>query len=291
MTDRGSLIPRRLLAAELRNLRADSGHTLEDVSRELLISTSKISRLENAQGLPQLRDVRDLVRFFGIENTDKAARLEGWVDASRRAPWWRRFGAPVPPVNAEYLAFESAAAEIHAYTAHYVPSLLQTRAYAEALIRAIIVPDESDVDALVELRIARQSILTRVLEPVRIDVVVDGSALLRSTGSAEVMRDQLTFLADEAESKPHITLRVLELSSGPSWASYHGTFSVFRFPPGTHPDVANPEDVGKYLDEPRTVEDFLDQFDALRDLAADPEQSIVILRRLAAEYSDHPKNG
>ena len=61
----GPLLPRRRLGAELRRLRGD--RTLDEVAAETLISTSKLSRLENGQGVPQLRDIRDLINFYGAD--------------------------------------------------------------------------------------------------------------------------------------------------------------------------------------------------------------------------------
>ena len=51
----GPIVPRRRLAAELKRLREASNRTLDQVASDLLISTSKLSRLENAQGSPQAR--------------------------------------------------------------------------------------------------------------------------------------------------------------------------------------------------------------------------------------------
>ena len=50
----GPLGPRRRIATTLKRLREESDQNLTDVARELLISTSKLSRLENAQGKPRL---------------------------------------------------------------------------------------------------------------------------------------------------------------------------------------------------------------------------------------------
>jgi transcriptional regulator with XRE-family HTH domain len=52
---RGPLTPRRELAAQLKQLREDREFRLEQVAEALMISTSKLSRLENAQGNPQQR--------------------------------------------------------------------------------------------------------------------------------------------------------------------------------------------------------------------------------------------
>ena len=63
----GPLGPRRRIATILSNWRSESGQSLAEVKEVTLISTSKLSRLENAEGKPQLRDIRDLIRFYGKE--------------------------------------------------------------------------------------------------------------------------------------------------------------------------------------------------------------------------------
>ena len=84
----GPLGPRRAIAGTLRQLRDDSGKLLSDVARDLMISTSKLSRLETAQGKPLPRDIRDLIRYYRIEGTPQAAQLEEWVEAAQRPGWW-----------------------------------------------------------------------------------------------------------------------------------------------------------------------------------------------------------
>ncbi|MFZ0877169.1 MAG: helix-turn-helix transcriptional regulator [Pseudonocardiaceae bacterium] len=46
-------MPRKRLGNELKRLREESGRTLGEVAHALMISTSKLSRLENAQGSPR----------------------------------------------------------------------------------------------------------------------------------------------------------------------------------------------------------------------------------------------
>ena len=84
----GPIGPRRNIALTLKQLREESGRTLTDVAGELMISTSKLSRLENAQGQPQRRDIRDLIRHYGIEETPLADQLWQWVAAAERPGWW-----------------------------------------------------------------------------------------------------------------------------------------------------------------------------------------------------------
>src|SRR5208282_302363 len=78
----GPLGPRRGIAAALKQLREDRGKRLTEVAQDLMMSSSKLSRLENAQGTPLPRDIRDLIRYYQIEGTPLAARLERWVRAA-----------------------------------------------------------------------------------------------------------------------------------------------------------------------------------------------------------------
>ncbi len=131
----GPLGPRRRIATTLKRLREDSGQNLTDVARELMISTSKLSRLENAQGKPRPRDIRDLIRYYGIEGTQEAALLNRWVKSAQIPGWWTDFDDDVLEQLDAHLAYEADAAVARTYTLPFLPALLQTDAYAEAVYR------------------------------------------------------------------------------------------------------------------------------------------------------------
>jgi transcriptional regulator with XRE-family HTH domain len=282
MPEAGSVIPRRRLAAQLRRLREESGSTLEEVARELLISTSKLSRLENAQGLPQVRDVRDLARHYGVAQADLDLMMR-WAEESRRRQWWQVFNVPAD-TDGDYLDYEGAASEIHGYSERLVPSMLQLPEYVRAQIVAMT-PEEIGEDVLVErveIRMKRQNVWRDAESATLIDIVVDESALLRQVGAAAVMRAQLQHISTTATTDRRIKIRVLQFASGPHWASQGGTFTVFKFPGGV-PDVVNSDTPDKYFDDHRTTGRFLDRFDALCDRALSPEDSIDYIRRIATD--------
>jgi transcriptional regulator with XRE-family HTH domain len=87
----GPLGPRRKIAAALSQLREESGKNLNEVAEGMMISTSKLSRLENAQGRPQPRDIRDAIQYYRIEGTELAGNLRRWVAAAQRPGWWTDF--------------------------------------------------------------------------------------------------------------------------------------------------------------------------------------------------------
>lgn len=289
MTDEGGVIPRKLLGHELRRLRENKRQTLEEVANTLLISTSKLSRLENGQGLPQLRDVRDLQRHFGIVGTPLAEQLESWVSESRAKPWWQEITS-ISDLHGQYYSFESAAAEIHAFAARWIPSLVQNGSYSRNLIEAVYTPVPSNVDEHVEVRLRRQAIWQRPDRPAKIDIVVDESALFRQVGSPQVMACQLRHAAQLARERPAtVTLRILKLSRGPHWASREGTFTVFSFRDRVHPDIAYPDYSDKYSSDADSVHRYLDRFDALADISLSPEESVEHLLRVARDRFDSPE--
>jgi len=281
MPEAGSVIPRRRLAAHLRGLRERSGSTLDEVARELLISTSKLSRLENAQGLPQKRDVRDLGRHYRASSAELEQMMR-WADDSRRRQWWQAFNVPAD-TDGDYMDYEAAAAEIHGFSGRLVPTMLQTPDYVREQIIATT-PEPLDEGALAErvtIRINRQEIWKRAQDAALLDIVLDESALFRQVGGPALMRTQLEYMADVAVKEQRVNLRVLEFSSGPHWASQAGSFTVFKFPGGVPDDVANSDASDKYFDDRRTTGRFLDWFDVLCDRALSPEESVDHILRIA----------
>ncbi len=230
----GPIGPRRNIAFTLKRLREDSGKLLTDVADDLLISTSKLSRLENAQGKPQLRDIRDLIRYYQIEGTPQAAQLRQWVVAAERPGWWTDYDDDVVGGLDAHLAYEADATVERAYTLPFLPALLQTAEYARALIQNIE-PRSADyarasfedterfspdrVQEQVDLRMQRQQVLSHRdgLEPLRLVAVVHESALRQSVGSPEILQDQLDALVERSKA-PNVSLHILPFSASPVFA-------------------------------------------------------------------------
>ena len=131
--DANPTVRQRELGIRLRELRTSLGLTVEQVGTELLCSATKISRLETGARRASLRDVRDLCRVYGV--ADSAPLME-LARQAREPGWWSRFddlGAGSSP----FIGLEQEAVAITSYSMYYVPPLLQTAAYAEAVIRGI----------------------------------------------------------------------------------------------------------------------------------------------------------
>jgi transcriptional regulator with XRE-family HTH domain len=217
----GPLGPRRAIASALRQLRDERGKLLNDVARDLMISTSKLSRLENAQSRPLPRDIRDLIRYYGIAGTPQAEQLEGWVEAAQRPGWWTDYNEEVVVEGAldAHLAYEVDAIVERVYTIPFVPALLQTLDYARAVFRDMEHRPEREIRQLLEIRFRRQEALRRRegLKPLRLVAVMHETALRQVVGSSSIMRGQLDELLERSEA-PNVDLRVLPFTAKPTFA-------------------------------------------------------------------------
>ncbi|MEV7097848.1 helix-turn-helix transcriptional regulator [Amycolatopsis sp. NPDC051045] len=280
----GPIVPRRRIADTLKSLRDESGRTLEEVAEALLISTSKLSRLENAQGSPQARDVRDLIRFYGIENTQLAERLMRWVKASGRQGWWIDYSqtTATPGLDA-HLAYESEATVARIYTIPLLPVLLQTADYARAQY-STHEPwwSAEEVDRLVELREHRKRVLAERddMDPLKLVAVTHESALRQFVGSREIMRAQLDHLV-ERSTAPNIELRVFPFAHPPLF-SMSCMYAYFEFENELDRDIVHIETHAgfRHIETAKTVEYYRGYHDALVAASLEPDESRALIREI-----------
>jgi transcriptional regulator with XRE-family HTH domain len=277
----------RRLAAELRRLRESGDFTGDDVAERLGWSASKVSRLENARQAPRFADVRRLLDLYGVDGTYREQLLQLARDAVRRG-WWEAFSDALPEQYASYIGLEIEAEEICQWETQVVPGLLQTEAYAQAVEQRShsteVIPP-SRVDARVEARLERQSVLTREINPLRLAVVLDEALLLRRHGDSAVMAEQLRHL-QELSALPNLTLQVLPLDGPHPIAT--GSFTLLQFPLVggiKFHDVVYIEHLNgcSYLEEETETYRHRLSFERLRAEALGPSESLERISRIARE--------
>ncbi len=283
----GPLLPRRRLGAELKRLRGD--RTLDQVAAETLISTSKLSRLENGQGVPQLRDIRDLIDFYGADRPT-SDRLRRWMNEGRRQAWWREYSDVLNESADVFLDYESGASVIRTYAPMILPGLLQTEAYAtQALTMSLSNRTPEQIKKLVQVRMRRQQILldddkhaTRLL------AVIDEAAILRAhaMGSPDEAHAQLVHLR-EISRRSNVSVRILCLDVG-LHPGITGPFIVYQFADDIDRDVVLVEarSGDRFLEQQSSVLEHLRLFDAVSNRAIDNSGSRDLLTRLVDASSD-----
>ena len=114
------------------------------------------------------------------------------------------------------------ATEINSFQPLVVHGLLQTPDYARAILEAGP-PSGADLDAKVQVRLARQAILNRD-DPPMLVCVMDEVVLRKPVGGPKVMYDQLMHLV-EWSKQPHIRLHVVPNDTG-AYAGLAGAFVI-----------------------------------------------------------------
>ncbi|WP_208921459.1 helix-turn-helix domain-containing protein [Streptomyces capitiformicae] len=276
-------VRRRRLGMELRRLREQKGMTAEEVADRLLVSQSKISRLENGRRSISQRDVRDLCGVYEVDDQRVVESLMQMAKDSRQQGWWHAFG-DVP--YSVYIGLETDAASLRAYEPQIVPGLLQTRPYAEALIQGAL-PETStaDVEKRVQVRLRRQERVSAEENPLRLWTVLDEAALRRIVGSRSVMREQLEHLA-EMSRLPHITVQVLPYEVG-AHPGLNGQYAILEFPDTSDSSVVYIEGVTSdlYLEKPLDVQKYSVMYEHLRAQALNVDQSRQFIADIAKEYA------
>ncbi|MEU8822282.1 helix-turn-helix transcriptional regulator [Streptomyces sp. NPDC048636] len=279
----GPTVRRRRLGQELRRLRQEKGMTAEEVAEELMVSQSKISRLENGRRSISQRDVRDLCRTYKVEDKALVDSLMQMAKESRQQGWWNAFG-DVP--YSVYIGFETDAASLRVYEPQVLPGLLQTPDYAEAVISGALpeVPQEH-VAQRVQVRLRRQERITDPLAPLRLWVVVDEAAMRRVVGSPKVMSDQLDYLV-RMSHEPHVTVQALPFGMG-SHPGMSGQFTILEFSDESDTSVVYLEGVTSdlYLEKLSDVQSYSMMYEHLRAQALNVEQSRQFISDVARDHA------
>ncbi|MGW4391189.1 helix-turn-helix domain-containing protein [Streptomyces sp. NPDC004685] len=282
----GPAVRRRRLGAELRALRARAGLTSGETARLVGWHQSKVSRIETGRSGVKASDVRLLLDAFEVADPglrDLLVALAGSGGDDGRH-WWHAYRELLPPAYRDFISLESQACRVRTVETSVVPGLLQTPDYARAVTRAVLggLPD-GQVDALVEVRIARQDVL-RSASPLRLSAVLDEAVLRRSVGGPRVMAEQLRHLAAVAKL-PHVRLQVLPFAAG-EHVGLTGPFVVFSFPNTSDLDVVVLDHLTSslYLERKEDLKAYTDAFDTLRIHALSPGDSLEFIAGIAGAH-------
>ncbi|KOV66782.1 XRE family transcriptional regulator [Streptomyces sp. NRRL WC-3618] len=278
----GPAVRRRKLGGELRALRARAGLTSGEAARLVGWHQSKVSRIETGASGVKPADVRLLLDAYQVpdgESRELLLVLAGGEDGGRHH-WWHAYRGVLPPTYRDFISLESQASTMRTLETSAVPGLLQTPEYARAMTRAAMDGlEESRLDALVEVRIARQDVL-RSDPPLVLSAVLDEAVLRREVGGPEVMTRQLGRLMDAARL-PQVRLQILPFSAG-AYIGITGPFVIFSFPSTSDLDVVVLDQMmsSLYLERKEDLRAYSEAFNTLQIHALSPEDSLDFIAGL-----------
>ncbi|MEV6692393.1 helix-turn-helix transcriptional regulator [Micromonospora sp. NPDC051196] len=274
-------VRRRRIARELRQLRERTGMTLDVAARQLDMSKSNLSRIENAQIGIKPRDVRAALALYQVTGNDAEALIEIARGAQQRG-WWQHYSDVLPEWFEFYVGLEAEAATLRTYEAEAVPGLFQTEAYAREVYR--LTAGEEDLDRKVAARLRRQDVL-RSDPPVELSVVLNEAVLLRPVSDRAVMAGQLSHLEDVAQL-PNVTIQVLPFEAG-GHPALNSPYVILTFADAADAAVVYLENLttGLALEEVAQVRSYSLVHERLRRLALDPAASLIRLKEASRYFT------
>jgi hypothetical protein len=285
----GPTVPRRQLGRHLRAARNQAKLTTKLAAQALEWSEPKLWRIETGQTTLRSLDVEAMCRVYGA-TADLTQGLMVLARESKTAGWWHPHGADIPDWLDLYLGLEEAATRLQRYEPDLVPGLLQTEAYARAVLQAEHPGlGEPELARRVQARAARQALLIRVTAPLTVEVLLSEAVLNRPAGGPQVMAGQLTALADAA-LMPNVSIRVVPLRAGLHRGVLSGPFAILRFPLNgdgqeTEPPVVYvPGFTGAlYLEQPAQIRRYHDVYTDIAAAALDEPATRDFLLTVAKE--------
>ncbi|MFI0405804.1 Scr1 family TA system antitoxin-like transcriptional regulator [Actinomadura sp. 3N508] len=251
------------IAVEVRRLRQIRGLSGNKLAEQLGCDRSYVSRVENGRlhlspGYAQRLDALWDTTF---------ARIVRLAEASDDGDWFTGL-----------TEHEARATRHRMWAALLVPGLLQTPEYARAMLSTGMV---SGVEEALEKRLARQAVVWERVEPPLVSVILSWAVLAQPVGGSDVMRAQISHLAELAEA-PHVSIRVLEAASG----AHNGLDGAFRLLSVGDREVAfiDAPERGRLVTTPTDVMKYAVRYDRLGDLAAPVGTSRTILHRSIETY-------
>ncbi|MGI5198509.1 helix-turn-helix domain-containing protein [Streptomyces sp. CA-288835] len=249
---------------ELRRHREAAGLTQKQLGEIVNYTGSLIGQIETARKLPTPTFSERVDAALGTGGL--LTRLVDLVLRSQLPAWFQQVAE-----------LQARAVEICSFETHMIHGLLQTEAYARAVLGAL---DQSNLDDRTAVRLARQRIFEKEEPPV-FWAILSEAALYQEIGGPETMRGQLERLLS-FETNPRINIQILPFSAG-AHAGLTGSFDLYRFT--SDPTILYTEGYGSGhpTANPDTVKDCSLRYDHLQAAALSLSDSAGLIRRVMEE--------
>jgi len=244
-------------------------------------SVSKIIRIEQGASAITPVDLRALLAIYRVTDKEQVEELVELARGSKKQSW-AEYKEVYSSASLNLFGSEAAAKTIYKYEPEFVPGLLQTQEYAQALLTGLGQP-ERHVELMVNARIERQELLDREPQP-DLSFVIGEAALSRAVGGPRVMLRQLERLR-ELGARAGISLQVLPFSAG-AHPHIGGAFTILQFADENLDDLLYLENAGgerTVRDEPEILADYYETFARLEGMATNPNDFANALERIEAQ--------
>lgn len=281
-------------------LRNRAGLGMQEAADQLQRGRSTIQRIEDGEEAVRFKDsdVKAMLELYEAseEETQLMLALTAETRKVKGAPknWFHAYtDTEIPDWFRPYMRLESEAETIREYAGETVPGILQTRQYAETMMRRPegYLTDEQDIEQRVKVRMERQGLLTKPRAP-RMEFILSQAVLLRAPDGSEAAVEQLRHLATIGE-RANVSVRVVRFKAGIHGGMAASPFSLLDFP--NHPVTGGPLSPATayfeslrgamYIREPEDVEDYRKAWADLVKRSLDEEASKELITDVIKEYT------
>jgi len=254
--------------------------TLEQAARQLDMSKSNLSRIENGQIGIKPRDVRAALALYGVTG-DEAESLIDVARGAQQRGWWQSYSDVLPDWFEFYVGLEADAASIRTYESETVPGLLQSEEYARAMFQ--ITAGGGEIDRKVSARMQRQELFHRQ-PPAALSAILNEAVLLRPVGGPEVMAEQLDHLV-KVSRLPSVTVQILPFEAG-GHPAMTTPYVIISFANVADEPIVYLDNLtqGQALDDIDAVEGYTMLHEKLRTMALSPEESIARMTKASRNF-------
>jgi transcriptional regulator with XRE-family HTH domain len=257
-------------AEELKVARAAAGMSQQQLAEAISYSSALVAKIETGDRRPGADFARRCDTAF--DSGGLFARIQRQLGRETVVAWFREFAG----IEAEAMA-------LRWFEPMFVPGLLQTEAYARALLSASDLLAAGEIEQQVVARLERQEILSRDNPPL-LTVVIDGFVLRRPVGGPAVMREQLQHLAKVGTSLPRVRIHVVPLSVG-AYAGLNGAFVIATPPTGEDVVYVEGQLHGQTFDRAEDVKQAVQVWESIRGEALPHQQSLELILEVAETWT------
>ncbi|WP_320776960.1 helix-turn-helix transcriptional regulator [Streptomyces sp. CRN 30] len=267
----------RRLGAAMKRFRLAAKLDQPQAAEIIASSQARISRLESGHVTARVIEVRLLLNAYGVTDPDMCAKLEGLAKVRPRRGWWYECAPFLRPDYLDHITLENDASHIRQWQPALVPGLLQTMAYAQAVIEGG--PSSLDAEQVARLVEVRQRRQERIAAGgATYEAVLWEAVVMHPLVSAADHREQLTGLL-EAGERENVTVRVLPFSAG-TLAAAASAFTAFSFEPESAIEAVTMDDLmsTSVIESPEDLAVYASSYDLLRSTALAPDASAKLIR-------------
>lgn len=278
----------RRFGRKMQQHRVNAGFDQAQAAAFIYGSRSKISRMEDGITTAKPAEVLLLLDRYGVANEKEREHLVWLAKNSGHRGWWLEHAPHLRPDYLDHIALEDDATYIREWQPVLFPGLLQTSAYAEAVITMgpnYVAPER--VIHLVKARVGRQAKIGE--GGTTYTAILWESVITQPLVNVAVHREQLASLL-EVSKRQNVTVQVLPLTAG-VLAGSTSAFSSFSFDSEPTVEAVTLDNLRgtSVLESAEDLAAYANVFDLLRSAALAPDATARLIRRVLRTTEEETK--